>query len=1094
MAGFGGSVKLVGASQYQSDLKQISQRLKEVTAEMKAQTSAFDKNDTSIEALTTKQKSLENVLKTQADRVRVLTSQYNDFKAKVDAQTAAHNKLQAEYQQAQQALTNIGNTLGKTSNEYQEQEKAVNELKTALDKSTKSEEQNAQSLSNKKIALNNAQTAYNKTEQELKDVNKQLDENTSGNKKMSAATQEAAEAARSAANGGFTVFKGMLSNLASEVLMRATDALKNFATSMIETAAEVKASNSQYEQTFGDFADEATAAINRVADATGIIDTRLKGAATKIYAFARSSGATVPEAMELMETALMAAADSAAYYDRSLDESVDTLQSFLKGNFENDAALGLASTEFTRNAKAAELFGKKYLELTEIQKQQTLLRMVTDSQKAAGAMGQAAREADGWENVQGNLNEAWKRFTANVGTPVLERLVPIIQNITDKMMEMVEDIDWDAWGRSVDDAFDMLIDAVGWVIDNKDLVIAALQGMIAAMVVSKVTAFATSIIGFVTNVGKAVSAAETFGGALKVLFTTISSNPIGLLLTVLAGVGTAIFSYVQSTNDATKATSAYSAELKKQTEEIQANQDSWDELKEAQQESLNADMTQLQNTQNLAAELKNLADANGKVKEGYEGRAGFILGQLNEALGTEYTMTDGIIQKYGELSASIDSLIEKKKAEAILNSQQALYEEAITKQTEAYHELDSIATQLNAKKKEQAQLEEQLRTLIEQGVPTNEAQAYAYKEQVLAITEKIDAINKDTQTLQNNYDQQESLVSEYAYNIGTYEQNMALAHEGKYNEMTTVTWDYVKDLQKAGDTERATLERQISDTKTQLDFLKGKWEETGDQIYKTQMDTAQQQLNSLKEQLRTYTSTTDQGLNENETTWRDSMLSTLQNLAARTPDFKNAGSNQANNYTSGVASGKENAKSTASNLATETANSMNKSGEANAAGQNTAKGFQSGVGSRSIWSTISGTVSSLASGVLASMKNALQIKSPSRKAMEIGRYLIEGLGVGIEDEEQSVLKEVDNFGGELIDQMNKSMSGNLKVPLADSLSGVTPDSLAKNGKTLNGNTAADQETMMVSAFTKALSKMKVEMNGDEMGRFVDKTVTKMIYN
>ena len=96
----------------------------------------------------------------------------------------------------------------------------------------------------------------------------------------------------------------------------------------------------------------------------------------------------------MMERSLTVAADSAAYYDRSLDETTESLQSFLKGNFENDAALGLSCTETTRNAAANKLFGKSYMELSEAQKQLTLLQMVEDANKLSGAMGQAARESD----------------------------------------------------------------------------------------------------------------------------------------------------------------------------------------------------------------------------------------------------------------------------------------------------------------------------------------------------------------------------------------------------------------------------------------------------------------------------------------------------------------------------------------------------------------------------------------------------------------------------------------------------------------------------------------------------------------------------
>ena len=122
---------------------------------------------------------------------------------------------------------------------------------------------------------------------------------------------------------------------------------------MVKSAADVKAMNAQFEQTFAGVEDKASAAMQRVADSSGIIETRLKGVGTKLYAFAKTTGMDTPAALDMMERSLTVAADSAAYYDRSLDETTESLQSFLKGNFENDAALGLSCTETTRNAVQA---------------------------------------------------------------------------------------------------------------------------------------------------------------------------------------------------------------------------------------------------------------------------------------------------------------------------------------------------------------------------------------------------------------------------------------------------------------------------------------------------------------------------------------------------------------------------------------------------------------------------------------------------------------------------------------------------------------------------------------------------------------------
>lgn len=203
----------------------------------------------------------------------------------------------------------------------------------------------------------------------------------------------------------------------------------------VKAAADVKAANSQFEQTFGDLQDTATKAINNVADASGILDTRLRGVGTSIYAFAKSSGADSAEALSLMETALQATADAAAYYDRSLDDTSESLMSFLKGNFANDAALGVSCTEVTRNAKAVELFGQKYNDLSEIQKQQTLLKMVTDAQALSGAMGQASRESDGFENVMGNLKESSKLLAAEFGEVLLPKVVELMQKAAELLQK-----------------------------------------------------------------------------------------------------------------------------------------------------------------------------------------------------------------------------------------------------------------------------------------------------------------------------------------------------------------------------------------------------------------------------------------------------------------------------------------------------------------------------------------------------------------------------------------------------------------------------------------------------------------------------------
>lgn len=204
----------------------------------------------------------------------------------------------------------------------------------------------------------------------------------------------------------------------------------------VQVAADINASNAQFEQTFKGIEKTARDSLNKISKEVGITATRMQNSYTKIFAFTKSVGADQEQALDISSRALRAAADSAAYYDVSMEEATETLQSFLKGNYENDAALGIAATETTRNAKANELYAKSFQELSEAQKVDVLLAMVEAGNEASGALGQAAREADSWTNVLGELQEAWRLLLGVMGDPLLEGLIPVIQGITGVLQEL----------------------------------------------------------------------------------------------------------------------------------------------------------------------------------------------------------------------------------------------------------------------------------------------------------------------------------------------------------------------------------------------------------------------------------------------------------------------------------------------------------------------------------------------------------------------------------------------------------------------------------------------------------------------------------
>lgn len=342
----------------------------------------------------------------------------------------------------------------------------------------------------------------------------------------------------------------------------AVDKIKNFGQACVTAAADAQAMESQFSQVFGDLEGEASKSLSKIAGSAGITETRMKGSFTKIAAFAKTTGMDTADSLALADRAMVAVADSAAFYDRSLEDTTESLQSFLKGNFENDAALGLSCTETTRNAAANKLYGQSFIDLSESQKQLTLLKMVEDANALSGALGQASRESDTWTNQTGNLKQAWTDFKATVGEGFLDTATSAVG----KLSEFVS---------NASDKFEKL---KTWISDNKDGIkqfaesVAYATGVFvsfkAAMMIQKAVQgfqkakIAISLLSM--EVGKANLAQAALNGKMKAgevitalltgkmtlaqlaqsamtkgqaaLNAVMSANPIGLIITAIAAL------------------------------------------------------------------------------------------------------------------------------------------------------------------------------------------------------------------------------------------------------------------------------------------------------------------------------------------------------------------------------------------------------------------------------------------------------------------------------------------------------------------------------------------------------------------------------
>lgn len=230
----------------------------------------------------------------------------------------------------------------------------------------------------------------------------------------------------------------------------------------IVSSADKEALDSLASQTFGELESAASGALDTISKDTNILAGRLKGVGTSSFMQFRSAGVDAAEAISMMDKYVRLAADGAAAYNISVEDADVRLRSFLRGNVEAGDSIGLQISESTRASKALEVYGKKWSELTEAQKQNLLLNVVDEMYTASGVIGQAAREGHEWETVVGNLNSALygtDGIMPKIGDSFRTNLIPAIEKATAFLTD--ETIQMRAGMLAAS-----LADATGWVFDG----------------------------------------------------------------------------------------------------------------------------------------------------------------------------------------------------------------------------------------------------------------------------------------------------------------------------------------------------------------------------------------------------------------------------------------------------------------------------------------------------------------------------------------------------------------------------------------------------------------------------------------------------
>lgn len=534
-------------------------------------------------------------------------------------------------------------------------------------------------------------------------------------------------------------------------------------------------------------------------------------------------------------------------------------------------------------------------------------------------------------------------------------------------------------------------------------------------------------------------------------------------------------------------------------------QKSWKSLKEAREQSLSKSESEIVTIQRLADELRKMTDENGKVKEGYENRAKYILGELNNALGTEYQMNGNIISQYGELKDNIDQLISKKKAEATLDAYKEEYQTAIKNQSEATKTLTELRQKYND----------------ELNKTTN-----GYKEEM----EK----SRNLAYIGDQIKKQSNLIGEYGYTVEKYENLTTASVSNSKEEIEKALSEMGVSYDQAKAKTNNSLTEQIQSQSNYVSLLKQSWQEAKDnndtfqaKILQKQLDIEQQSLINLANSLAQQTSTVSNLTEEQKIAWKnlaETSYSAYEQGLSQVPEetrkkieeatgvilldtgLENASSKEAGSATTLFSQNlkisekiKENIEQASKNLYSDTmvengakvladdANSgFNNNVDGNKWGTDLSSNISSGMTSQKSQSGIMGAATSIAGWIKSIIGHSVPKTGPLKDELTYMPDMIDNLVKGIDKNRYKISKATNQMAKDIKDGFD--------------LEGLNNDIMREMNKavafetgSINANASVKSNNSMLNVIQASFNiDGNVDIDGKKAGRILAPSVVKTI--
>lgn len=547
----------------------------------------------------------------------------------------------------------------------------------------------------------------------------------------------------------------------------------------------------------------------------------------------------------------------------------------------------------------------------------------------------------------------------------------------------------------------------------------SLKAIQAINMAKKIASTASAFLAMIPNITSA-------NVAMVALNTTLSISPIGIVVGTVAALTAGLVLLNKATSDSAN-------EQTKVSQTLNEYKNSMQEADKERQQYLDTNMNEIKGYQDLAAELDMLVDKNGKVKEGYEKRAEFIVDQLNEALGTEIKMNDGVIEKYDEVKKSIDEIIQSKRAKILLEAEEKKYNEAKDQQAKIEENYTNAYKQHNSAVAERTKFLNELREKY--GLTTEQVKQFAQTgtyvdENGKVVNMRLDEEYQKLCSLDAQYNSTKNRLEEvgnaYANNqavIGNYEIALQKLSEGNYQAVLKMYEDTTNYQGKTNEETYKNYETGIQAQQQYLDDLRqGKYTFNAE-ARQAEIQKTKETIENLQNEQAQYKSIVAEGQKNAKEEWKKGLSNQLSEITGHTVEFKTTSKGQIQAYIDGVKEGKPMSKKEAEKFGEDMVKEIDKAKiDSKIAGKNIIDGTTEGINNRNSQNSAFSSISSFGSSLLSKLKLSLKEHSPSKASEEDAKFLLDGFNNGIDKNKDNVYKNIELFGDDIISRMENAIN------------------------------------------------------------------------